>query len=86
MAYRRKRISLDQINGFLLRVKVLPIDAAQEAPSEVLELPAIAHTHNLTNYDAAYLALAMRSNLPLATTDTDLHKAAVSAGVAIVAV
>lgn len=86
MAYRRKRISLDQISGFLLRLKALPIGAAQESPSEILELPALAHAHNLTNYDAAYLALAMRLSLPLATTDTDLHKAAASAGVRIVAV
>jgi predicted nucleic acid-binding protein len=79
-------ISLDQISGFLLRLKALPIGAAQESPSEILELPALAHAHNLTNYDAAYLALAMRLSLPLATTDTDLHKAAASAGVRIVAV
>lgn len=40
MAYRRKRISLDQIDGFLTRLKALPIDAAQEGPLEILELPA----------------------------------------------
>jgi hypothetical protein len=57
MAHRRKRISFDQIDGFLTRLKVLPIDAAQEAPFEILELPGIARSHGLTNYDAAYLGL-----------------------------
>jgi predicted nucleic acid-binding protein len=85
MAHRRKRITLDQIDGFLTRLKALPIDSAQQAPGEILDLPALAQKHSLTNYDAAYLALAMRFNLPLATTDTDLRKAAAAAGVAMVA-
>jgi predicted nucleic acid-binding protein len=53
MAHRRKRISLDQIDGFLTRLKTLPIDAAQQLPNEVLELPSLAQSHGLTNYDAA---------------------------------
>ena len=85
MAYRRKRITFDQIDGFLTRLKALPIDAAEQLPADLLELPALAQKHSLTNYDAAYSALAMRLNLPLATTDTDLRRAALAAGVGIVA-
>jgi predicted nucleic acid-binding protein len=84
MAYRRKRITFDQIDGFLTRLKALPIDAAQQVPTEILELPAIAQKHSLTNYDAAHLALAMRFRSPLATTDAELRRAAAAAGVAIV--
>lgn len=83
VAYRRKRISFDQVDGFLTRLKVLPIDAAQPNPSEIFALPTLAHKHGLTNYDAAYLALALSSNLPIATADKDLRRAATSAGVAI---
>ena len=83
MAYRRKRIAFDQIHGFLTRLKALPIEAAQEAPNEVLELPGLAQRHSLTNYDAAYLAVALRLHLPLATTDNDLRRAATAAGVEI---
>jgi predicted nucleic acid-binding protein len=64
MACRRKRISLDQVDGFLTRLKALPIEAAQQTPSEILELPALAQAHDLTNYDAAYLALALGSSCP----------------------
>jgi len=85
MAHRRRRITLDQIDGFLTWLKALPIDAAQQVPSDILELPSLAQKHSLTNYDAAYLALALRLNLPLATTDADLRKAAAAAGVAMVA-
>jgi predicted nucleic acid-binding protein len=86
MAHRRKRITFEQIDGFLTRLKALPIDAAPPVAGEILELPGLAQKHGLTNYDAAYLALAMRLNLPLATTDTDLRKAAAAAGVAMLAV
>jgi predicted nucleic acid-binding protein len=85
MAHRRKRIALDKIDGFLTRLKALPIDAAEQAASDILDLPALAQKHSLTNYDMAYLALAMRLNLPLATTDADLRSAAAAAAVAMVA-
>ena len=86
MAHRRKRISVDQISGFLTRLKVLPIDAAQQTPGEILELPAFAQSYSLTNYDAAYLALALKRNLPLATTDSALRHAAGAAGIKTFAV
>jgi predicted nucleic acid-binding protein len=44
----------------MTQLKALPIEAAQQAPTEILELPALAHAHGLTNYDAAYLALALQ--------------------------
>jgi predicted nucleic acid-binding protein len=83
MAYRRKRIALDQIDGFLVRLKALPIQAAQQTPAEILELPALAQVRGLTNYDAAYLAVAQRFGVPLATTDKDLRSAAAFVGVSI---
>jgi predicted nucleic acid-binding protein len=83
MAQRRKRISFDQIDGFLRRLKALPIDTARQSPHEILELPTLAQAQCLTIYDAAYLALALRSDSTLATTDKALRKAAVSTGVKI---
>ena len=86
MAHRRKRISLDQLDGFLAHLQALPIDVAPESPSEILELPMFARSHDLTNYDAAYLKLATKGNLPLATNDSGLRRAAASSGVALVKV
>ncbi len=42
MAHRRKRITFEQIDGFLTRLKALPIDTAEQLPTELLELPALA--------------------------------------------
>lgn len=52
------------------------------------EFPSIrsAFLHDLTNYDAAYLALAMKLNLPLATTDKRLQAAIAAVGLEVVKV
>lgn len=44
---------------------------------------ALGRRHHLSSYDAAYLELAMRLGLPLATLDTNLRKAAQAEGIAI---
>ncbi len=44
----------------------------------------VGRLHRLTSYDAAYLELAMRRGLPLATLDERLSEAAQSAGVTLV--
>ena len=48
------------------------------ALSDTLQL---ARRYKLSTYDAAYLELALRLGLPLATLDEDLQKAAKKAGV-----
>ena len=45
---------------------------------------ALARTHRLTVYDAAYLELALRVDAPLATLDRKLAAAARAAGVPLV--
>ena len=53
-------------------------DDGAAAMQEIIEL---AHQHGLTAYDAAYLEVAFRRKLPLATTDKRLAKAARKLGV-----
>ncbi|MBY0335001.1 MAG: type II toxin-antitoxin system VapC family toxin [Acetobacteraceae bacterium] len=45
-------------------------------------LVPLARRHRLTLYDAAYLELALRRHLPLATLDAELRAAAADEGVA----
>lgn len=47
------------------------------------DLLQLAEAHNLTAYDAAYLELAQRSGLPLATLDSDLAAVAASLGIRV---
>lgn len=53
-------------------------ETAARAWGDILSL---ARTHNLTPDNAAYLELSVRLNLPLATTDVRLSRAAKSAAV-----
>ena len=52
------------------------------APHKAL-LDALARTHGLTSYDAAYLELAIRLGVPLATLDEKLSAAARNEGVTL---
>jgi predicted nucleic acid-binding protein len=83
MAQRRKRIRQKQVDEFLARLRQLPIDSTEQVASEILMLPTLAQTHQLTTYDAAYLALAEANHVPLATNDSALRRAAASVGVRI---
>lgn len=49
-----------------------------QALTNILQL---ARRYNLSSYDASYLELAMREDLPLATLDADLRRAAELVGV-----
>lgn len=83
---RRKRIkpadtarSLELLGRLNIR-----LDAAN--PQDDLEkLVTLARSFNLSVYDAAYLGLAMREGLPLATLDRALAQAARRAGVSLLA-
>lgn len=53
-------------------------------PVRITHLLDTATEHGLTAYDAAYLSLAMRRALPLATADRALARAAERAGVTLI--
>jgi predicted nucleic acid-binding protein len=70
----RARQILDVLNQ-------LPIEVDADAPPNPRQLFELAMRYGLSSYDAAYLELAMRHGLPLATQDAELRLAAVAAGV-----
>ena len=78
---RRGRISESDTSAFLLNLARLRVrlDRLPEGDA-VLRL---ARTHRLSAYDAAYLELAQREGLTLATLDAALRKAAADEGVAL---
>jgi predicted nucleic acid-binding protein len=79
---RRGRGSERYAAGFLAGLHDLSIELAA-LPDEA-DVFALARRHRLTFYDAAYLELAKREQLPLATLDDDLAAAARAEGVALV--
>jgi predicted nucleic acid-binding protein len=78
---RRRRISPDGTAVFLKSLANLRIEMDSEHDEwQVLDL---ARIYKLTVYDAAYLSLAAREGLHLATLDKALQTAARAAGVSL---
>ena len=82
MAERNGRITPAQSDAFIADLGKLGIERDYEAPDRAFTyLLALCRRHRLTSYDAIYLDLALRRNLPLATLDEDLRKTAKKLGV-----
>jgi len=82
-ACARGKLSLPAARQILDALGALPIEidaSPSMAPRPLFEL---AMRHQLSSYDAAYLELAMRHGLPLATQDQLLKAAALAAGVEV---
>ncbi|HEX2215885.1 MAG TPA: type II toxin-antitoxin system VapC family toxin [Xanthobacteraceae bacterium] len=82
-AERRARTSPEQTSLFLERLSRLPI-ALAPLPDHA-NVMHLARQHRLTFYDAAYVELAKRELVQLATLDGKLAAAARSEGIALVA-
>ena len=82
---RRGRISSSDVAARLNFLGALPIAADTEGPTRAWrETLLLAQTHKLTVYDAAYLELANRLGLDLATTDVALRSGARALGITVI--
>lgn len=82
VAMRRGRITKDKIARLFGDLLALPIRVDSTSRETTFgEVFACAEKYKLTVYDAAYLELAIRQSIPLATLDSDLRNAAQAAGV-----
>jgi predicted nucleic acid-binding protein len=82
MAERRQRINSGKRLQIILDAEQLPLSVDSDPPA-LARLAALAAENGLTAHDAAYIELAQRLSLPLATQDKALAKAAPRAGVTI---
>ena len=77
MGVRRKRHDAKFRDATLADLAQLPIQVDTETDKHAWNTALrLAERHQLTLYYAAYLELALRRNLPLATLDEDLRTAA----------
>jgi predicted nucleic acid-binding protein len=78
---KRKRITEQQIDEYLERLRAMPIRVESNDLWANVRLESLARKWDVAAYDAAYLDLAVRRNLPLATADDRLKKVALIAGI-----
>ena len=82
---RRGRIDAAFRDGALADLSKFPVQVDSETDRQAWGATLqLAERHRLTLYDAAYLELALRRDLPLATLDKDLHHAAIAQKVKLV--
>lgn len=84
LGLRRGRLSRLEVDEIVSGMSRLGVDADPVPPNPEAIL-VLAQGHGLTAYDAAYLELALRRHLPLATVDPALQTAARRAGVPLIA-
>jgi predicted nucleic acid-binding protein len=74
---RRKRHAADFRDEALSSLAMLPVKVDAEADRQAwTDTLHLAERHRLTVYDAAYLEIASRRKIPLATLDQDMRRAA----------
>jgi len=84
IAVRRNRITGAYRDATIQRLERLPIEVDSETDAQAWGTTLrLSDRHSLTVYDAAYLELALRRGVPLATRDRDLAKAALESGVTV---
>lgn len=82
LAERKRRITPHQSAAFINDIGKLDIEIDGEGPARAFaQILPLCRTHQLTSYDAIYLDLAVRRELPLATLDQELRKAGRKLGV-----
>jgi predicted nucleic acid-binding protein len=81
---KRRRITAERGMEFLVQLATFNI-IVDQAPmvADFPRLHSLASEHQLTSYDVAYLDLAKRLALPLATRDDDLARAALTEGIQV---
>lgn len=83
---RRGRITEADVEHFLYGLLDLPIVLDEHSTESLAQdIVSLSRAHQLTAYDAAYLELAMRRGMALASLDRQLDAAAGSAGVTLFA-
>jgi len=82
LGVRRKRVSEDEMTVFFARLSEMLIYIAPLPQTSAVF--ALAQRHRLSFYDAAYLELAQRENIALATLDQALARAAVAEDVPLI--
>jgi predicted nucleic acid-binding protein len=84
VAERRKRSTQAQATTLIKNLNAMPITIDEETNVHAWSATiGLARARNLTAYDAAYLELAMRRRLPLASLDNQLTAAARAVGVTL---
>ncbi len=82
-AQQRGDVSAGEVERFILQLENLPVQVDPQTAHQAFgRTRALSNAYGLSSYDAAYLELALREGLPIATLDRRLRQAARKADIA----
>lgn len=81
-AEQRGDVSAGEVERFIYQLENLPIQVDPQTAHQAFgRTRALSTAYGLSSYDAAYLELALREGLPIATLDKRLRQAATQADI-----
>lgn len=84
-ASRRARIGAEDMQRLLSHLASLPIEVEQIDMAQTLKaVSALAQHHGITSYDAAYVEVAKRRGVPVATLDRKLKEVSLAEGLSVI--
>lgn len=84
ISVKRGRLTARDVSQLITELRALPVEIDATSTERALEETlSLAKTSDLTTYDASYLELAKRRDMPLATLDTKLRKACLAAKITL---
>jgi predicted nucleic acid-binding protein len=87
LAERKRRITSAKVAEFIALIEGFDLEIDEEGSLRAFtHLLPLCRAHQLTSYDALYLDLALRRQIPLATLDEPLRKAAEKLGAKLLGV
>ncbi len=82
-ACTRGKLSLENAREIVVTIAALPIELDSGLAPSPRQLLDLAMRYSLSSYDAAYLELALRHGIPIASQDVKLKEASLQAGVVV---
>lgn len=81
VAVRKKLINVADAHRLINDIQLLPLEFDNPTIENMSDIFNIANQHHLSAYDAAYVELALRENMPLASFDKDMIKISKKLGI-----
>lgn len=84
ISVKRGRLTAQDVSQLVTELPALPVEIDATSTERALEETlSLAKTYDLTTYDASYLELAKRRDMPLTTLETKLRKACLAAKITL---
>lgn len=83
ISVRRNKLTVAETHSLINDIQLLPIEYDKPTTENISNIFNVASEHKLSAYDAAYIELALRTNLQIASFDKEVIKVSKKLGIKI---